>query len=60
MYKYMIRQPIYRYFIVGRYIACFLCAALLCVVSGYRVSSNLYRGLRPGASNDLLILSPRN
>ena len=60
MYKYMIRQPIYRSFDVGCYKACFLWAALHSVVLGYVVSSILYRGPRPDAWNDPLILSLRN
>ena len=56
----MIRQTIYRYFNIGRHIAFFLWAALHSVVLGYVVSSILYGGLRPDASNDPLILSPTN
>ena len=52
MYKYMIRQPNYRYFNVGRYIGCFLWAALHNVGLGYVVSGTLYRGLCSDASKD--------
>ena len=46
MYKYMIRQPTYRYFNVGRFIACFLWAGLRRVGLGYIVNGTL------DASND--------
>lgn len=52
MYKYMTRQPTYLYFNVGRYIGCFLWAALHSAGLGYVVSSILCRGLCSDASND--------
>ena len=56
MCNYMIREPIYRYFKVGRYIPCFLWAALRSVALGYVVTGILYRGLCPDALNDLFIV----
>ena len=48
----MIREPIYRYFKVGPYIACFLWVALHSVALGYVATSILYTGLCPDALND--------
>ena len=53
----MISLPIYQYFKVGRYIACFLWAALRSVTLGSVVTGILYRGLCPDAVNDPNILS---